>query len=154
MLGDKIKVLDDLYLAEASLVYGEINECFLVNPVVKTSVLGKQQIIGYAEAITGIQVCDVEYIPIFDSNGDLFGKRPILVDSESKAYSFGVRWNINFEKKATEVCTDANIESYFRHADFDVEGRIKYLREEAGLMQEDSNLNRSKSPVRAIIKNY
>ncbi len=157
MLGDRIKVLDELYLAKASLIPGnaveafkesEVLECFLVKPVVKRSILGERTLLGYVEAITGIRVCDVKYVPDVDC-----GRKPILVDSESKTRYVGdIYWDIESRETADKVCKEGAVDWYFKHADFDVEGRIKYVREQSYLKKESYKTNSFIQHVRQRVK--
>ena len=153
MIGDRIEVLDKLYLAKVSLVpktmsSREILEYFLVKPVIKSSIFGKRELIGYNEAVTGIRVCNVKYVPW--RCGDMDGMEPILVDAISNTHRPGdVDWDVDREKTASEICTEGNIERYFKFADFDIEGRINNIREQSRLQKEEIKVDIFKTRTRS-----
>ena len=156
----KVEVLNQLYVAKASLVpkniddKTEVLESFLVKPVVKRSIWGRSELLGYVEAITGVRVCDVKYVPDFDYNGDTYGRKSIFVDSESKNKKAGdVNWDIIWQETADKICKEGAIDWYFKHADFDVEGRIKYVREQSKLAKESYKMVLFNSPIRSRVKN-
>ena len=146
MIGDKIKVLDELHLATVSLMpenesQREVLEYFLVKPVVKTSIFGKSKLIGYNEAVTGIRTCNLK--DVYCVVGDIEGFEPCLVDAESEScFEVGdVNWDVDELKTADEVCKEGNIERYFKFADFDIAGRIEYVREQSKAKKEEKKID-------------
>lgn len=160
MIGDRIEVLDELHLASASILSkdlynkSEILEYFLVKPVIKQSLFGKQELVGYVEAITGIRVCNAE--PHFGSDylGDPVMDGYNFYDAElgrvgSVRAAGDIIWDVNSEKTASEICTEGNIERYFRFADFDIEGRINNIREQSRLQKEEIKVDIFKTRTRS-----
>ena len=103
---------------------GDVIEYFLVNPIIKSSFLGRKKIIGYVEAISKEKVCDTFYIY------NIFGIQDVFqVDSVSKSREVGdVDRNINCYLEATKLLNKEAITNYFNQSTNDIVEQLYHVR--------------------------
>lgn len=183
MYGDKIYVESDKkYLAgvktviENSRVGNEIFDffdddfldAFIVSPIIRRDFFGREEIIGYAESVTGEVVADrvgqtCLYRVVDHKEGYSVGFKSLI-----RSYFDGVinrdnwkedwfkkgdlYWDIDLEHDVTEYASSEELEKYFSQKPEEVQKRLAAAREKAKSIVLNEYANQQSAKLQVLVK--
>ena len=127
----KERISDEMYIAGASPIlgiseegryrYGDVREYFIINPIMRKNVFGKEKIVGAVEAISKIKLFDYAYYTAEDDYAE-------YRDAEEEMDVGGIKWSANMYAQADKVLAKEILEQYFSQTPEEAAKRITDVR--------------------------
>ena len=130
------KTSDELYVATATPIvtrygYGFDNfekevDTFLVKPIIKKTLFGDYNIVGYVEAVSNVKIIDTK-----EFRDPITRKIEIInYDEKTRSVDIGnVDWHVNLFYKAHQLLSNEEIKKYMSCNSYEILKRIDEVRE-------------------------